>query len=47
MTVNEYICKLNDTITLASKLCALGEHKPDGTTCDCISCPMRTAEGTR
>ena len=44
MTVNEYICKLNDTLTLASKLCNLGEQKPDGTTGDCISCPMRKAE---
>ena len=45
MTVNDYICKLNDTLTLASKLCALGEHKPDGTTGNCINCPMRKAEG--
>ena len=45
MTVNDYICKLNDTLTLASKLCTLGEQKPDGTTGDCISCPMRKAEG--
>ena len=45
MTVNDYICKLNDTLTLASKLCTLGEQKPDGTNGDCISCPMRKAEG--
>ena len=45
MTVNEYIYKLNDTLTIASKLCALGEHKPDGTTSDCNCCPMRKAEG--
>ena len=45
MTVNDYIRKLNDTLTLASKLCALGEQRPDGKTGDCISCPMRKAEG--
>lgn len=40
MTVNDYICKLNDTLTFASKLCTLGE-----TNGGCLSCPMRKAEG--
>ena len=45
MTVNKYICNLNETLTFASKLCTLGETKFDGTIGDCISCPMRKAEG--
>ena len=45
MTVNEYIYKLNDTLTLASKLCILGEQESKGVVGNCNCCPMRKAEG--